>query len=57
MNKRNLFEELKTGLKDAKSFEEERKMRSSINEAITSTVSNMLEAELKASFIKKELDK
>ena len=57
MNKRNLFEELKTGLKDAKSFEEKRKIRSSINEAITSTVSDMLEAELKVSFTKKELDK
>ncbi len=32
-------------------------MRSEINEAIASTVSDMLEADLKVSFTKKELDK
>jgi putative transcriptional regulator len=32
-------------------------MRDSINEAIASTVSDMLEADLKVSFTKKELDK
>lgn len=32
-------------------------MRNSINEAIGSTVTDMLEAELKVSFTKKELDK
>jgi len=32
-------------------------MRNSINEAIASTVSDMLEADLKVSFTKKELDK
>ena len=32
-------------------------MRDSINDAIASTVSDMLEADLKVSFTKKELDK
>jgi putative transcriptional regulator len=32
-------------------------MRSSINDAIASTVSDMIEADLKVSFTKKELDK
>ena len=32
-------------------------MKSSINEAIASTVTDMLEADLKVSFTKKELDK
>jgi hypothetical protein len=38
MDKRNLFEELQAGLEDVKAFEEEKKMRSSINNAIASTV-------------------
>ena len=32
-------------------------MRNSINDAVASTVSDMLEADLKVSFTKKELDK